>query len=175
MALSEIKIRNLINELAKDILEEDEILKLTGVTKEEYDYLQTIPSFNAALTARKVEWRGADNTPKRVKANAAAIVEELMIHIFRAARDSGDAPLSAKVRALAELARIAGLGALEPAAGSLGGGSMGNVFNLNITYSDGAQDNISIGAPMIEGELYSEGNVFGEVSSVFVNDEFEEL
>jgi hypothetical protein len=52
---------------------------------------------------------------------------------------------------------------------------MGNIFNLNITYSDGAQDNISIGAPMIEGELYSEGNVFGEVSSVFVNDEFEEL
>jgi hypothetical protein len=193
MAITEFKIRQLVNELAKDILEEKDILKLVGITQEEYELLKEQPGYKTLKSQQEIEWKGADNTPKRVKVNAAAITEELMMHVFYAARDRVDEPLSSMVKAMEALAKIAGLGALEPAAG-VAGASTGNTFNLNISWANGGEEKISIGSNVIDDVSYkdysggNEGNdglsvesgdgdivpsIF--ISSVFANDPIEEL
>lgn len=153
-SLPEYKVRYLVNEIAKDIIEIDDILSHVGITREEYIRLSTTRAFKEILTTAKVEWQGATNTAKRTKLKAAAIAEELLLTVFFAAK-STEEPLNSKTKALEAIAKIGGLGALEPAAGA--GGAMGNVFNLQINYSnkDGVTsegETIQIGSPTIEAE-----------------------
>jgi hypothetical protein len=167
MSMTETKIRYLINEIAKDVVEIDEVLQHINVTRDEYLRLSGTRAFKEALAVAQTEWQGATNTPKRVKLKAAAIVEELIMKIFFVARDDKEEPLSSKVKALETIAKIGGLGALEPAVGTLGG-ALGNTFNLQINYSEGKSEQLTIGSQVIEGEL-------PPVSDVFANDEPEEL
>jgi hypothetical protein len=178
MALDEFKIRQLVNEIAKDILELDEILIHVGITRAEYDKLLESKAFVEVLNQAQLEWKGADNTFKRVRATAGIITEELMQHVFFTARDGND-PLLQKVRALEAIAKIGGYGSPEPAAGSLMHGQLSNVFNLQINYPGGQSQTVSIGATVIEGETYSESDIVAledaTISDVFIDDGLEEL
>jgi len=148
--MEEHKVRYLVTELAKDIIELDDILKFLDITKEDYLKISQTRSFKEALTVANTEWQGATNTHKRVKLKAAAITEEFMLKLFFLARDSVDEPLSSKTKAFEAISRIAGLGALEPPV-SVAGGATGNVFNLQINYSGGNSENLSIGPSILEG------------------------
>jgi hypothetical protein len=150
--LPEFKVRYIVNELAKDIVEIDDILAHLGISHEEYIKLSTTRAFKEALVAANTEWQGATNTVKRVKLKAAAITEELMLKIFLTARDTNES-LSAKTKAFEAISKIAGLGALEPSAAT--GGVLGNVFNLQINYSNGPTETMQIGAPVIVTEYDS--------------------
>jgi hypothetical protein len=168
MSITETKLRYLINELAKDVLEIDTILQHINVTHDEYSRLSGTRAFKEALVVAQIEWQGATNTTKRTKLKAAAIVEELIMVIFFEAKNNKEESLNAKVKALDTIARIAGIGALEPAAGAPGS-ALGNTFNLQINYSNNTPSElITLGAPLIDGELMP-------ISAVFAGDELEEL
>jgi hypothetical protein len=174
MGMTETKVRYLINEIAKDIVEIDTILQHINVTRDEYLRLSGTRAFKEALVVAQTEWQGATNTTKRVKLKAAAIVEELIMSIFFEAKNNKEESLNAKVKALDTIARISGLGALEPAAGAPGS-ALGNTFNLQINYSNNTPSElITLGAPLIEGD-YSLGKELSPVSSVFADDPLEEL
>jgi hypothetical protein len=128
---SESNIRYLVNEIAKDIIEIDDILSHINMSKKDYLEISTTRYFKDALSIAMTEWSGATNTPKRVKLKAAAIAEELIFSVFQSTK--GEA-LGGKVKALEVISKIAGLGALEPAVNA-NGGVMGNSFNLQINFS----------------------------------------
>jgi hypothetical protein len=191
MSVTETKIRHLVNEIAKDIVEVDELLKQLNITREDYLRISGTRTFREALSVAEREWKSADNTPKRVKHKAAAIVEELILNVFFTARDSTTEPLSAKVKALEAIAKIGGLGALEPSQAAQSGLS-GNTFNLSINYSEGPSEVINLGAvvPVIEvdynsdeftmseslkSDSRSEEVTLGGVSSIFADDAPEDL
>jgi hypothetical protein len=175
---TELKIRHLVNELAKDIVEVDDLLKHLDITREDYLKISNTRGFREALSVAEREWKSADNVSKRVKLKAAAITEELLLTVFYTARDGQDG-LTSKVKALETIAKIGGLGALEPSQ-AMQSGAFGNTFNLQINYSDGASDSIKLGAavPAIEVD-YSESNddpsPYDPISAVFENDEVEAL
>ena len=177
--LSEYQVRYLVNELAKDMIELDDILKNLGITKEDYIKISTTRAFRETLSAARIEWQGATNTAKRTKLKAAAIAEELMLTVFFAARDNKEEPLSSKTKALETIAKIGGLGALEP---PLAAGAIGNVFNLQINYSGGeTSETIQIGSPIIENTIETEYveeetvSSFSPLSSVFAEEPLEDL
>lgn len=187
--MEEGKIRYIVTEIAKDILELDVILETAGVSRTEYINLSETRAFRDTLASATAEWRSATNTPKRARLRAAAITEQFMLNLFLEARDGKDVPLSSKVKAFEAISRIAGLYTpdLIPA------GASGNSFNLQINFSGGKTLNMELGSPSsdssalaldeqtIEGEL--EGEVEDEVeeyysggiSEIFVGDELEEL
>jgi hypothetical protein len=197
MPVTETKLRYLINEIAKDVVEIDNILSHLNITRDEYLRIAGTRSFKEALVVAQTEWQGATNTHKRVKLKAAAIVEELIMKIFFACTQD-DAPLNSKVKALETIAKIGGLGALEPAANTREG-SMGNIFNLQINYSEGSTEQVQLGGQIVDTEDYFESNtehvpdniqedieesefsdaqtskVQSHVSPIFINDEVESL
>jgi hypothetical protein len=156
MPITEHKIRYLVTEIAKDVVEIDNILLHLNITRDEYLRLSGTRAFKEALVVAQTEWQGATNTHKRVKLKAAAIVEELIMKVFFACTKD-DQPLNSKVKALETIAKIGGLGALEPAAGTREG-TMGNIFNLQINYSEGNTEQVQLGGPIIDGEEYFESN-----------------
>lgn len=180
----ESKIRYIVRELAQDIIEIDTILSHVEMSREEYLQISSTRQFKDALSSAQTEWQGATNTPKRTKLKAAAIAEELLLLVFYAARDSKEESLSSKTKALEVISKIGGLGALEPAVSQ--GGVMGNIFNLEIHYSNGKSEELSIGAPMVDVTDYSESDIdeeedqfsnegFEKISEVFSETTFEEL
>lgn len=153
--LPELKLRYVVTELAKDIIEIEDILAHVEISKEEYLKLSQTRAFKDALTVANTEWQGATNTYKRVKLKAAAITEEMMLNLFILARDNKEESLSAKTKLFSEISKIAGLNTPDPALAA-GGGVMGNVFNLQINYANGGEETLVIGSPIIEGNYESQ-------------------
>ena len=74
-AAEEGKLRALVIELAKDILEPEEILSSLGISWDEYDQIKETRAFRELYTQALTEWKSAANTQKRVKLLAATTVE----------------------------------------------------------------------------------------------------
>ena len=151
----ESKLRYLVNEIAKDIIPIDDILSYLGMSKIEYLELSQTRRFRDALSSANVEWQGATNTAKRVKLKAAAIVEEMLLAVFMSTKGE---TLAGQVKALEAVAKIGGLGALEPAVNA-NGGVMGNTFNLQINWAPNngmnQTESFQLGSPVIS-ETYSQ-------------------
>jgi hypothetical protein len=135
----ELRLRELANELAKDVEEGPEILKRLGFSTAEYEELCGTNMFRAMLDQAFMEWGGVVNTPKRVKLKAAVNIENGLPDMFQAMVNANE-PLASRVKVFEVMARIGGLGNPEPMHMD-----NGQSFNLTIHLDPRA----SAGAPPI--------------------------
>ena len=64
--IDEQRLRQLANEMAKDIVEPEEILKSLNFTSHEYEEIRETRAYKQMYTEALAEWQGAGNTQKRV-------------------------------------------------------------------------------------------------------------
>lgn len=141
--VDEYRLRQLANEMAKDIVDPIDILKQLNITSEQYEEIRDTRAYKIMYAEACAEWQGANNTQKRVKLKAAATVEVVMHEFYRDLRNTTET-LSARTELLKTLARIGGLGNPEPIQQK----NMGQFFKLEI-HIDGKQSPIIVG-----GEAY---------------------
>lgn len=139
----EHKLRQLANEMAKDIIEPIDVLKSLGVTPDQFEDIKDTRAYRQMYAEALAEWQGANNTQKRVKLKAAATVEVVIHEFYRDLRNNTET-LSARTELLKTLARIGGLGNPEPIQQK----NMGQFFKLEI-HIDGKQSPIIIGGEAI--------------------------
>ena len=124
-------LRELAQDVARDVDTIQDILKRAGLTHEEYLQLAETRAFKQMLQTASAEWTDASNTPERIKLKAARAVEAAIPAVFGSIHDAKE-PLSGRVEAFKTLAKIGGLGAapLPEAAKN------GQVFRLQINFPD---------------------------------------
>lgn len=106
----EMKLVKLAREIAMDIKELDEILKIHNVTHADFEKLKTNERFKSILTAEVIAWQGAINTNERVRVKAASMIEEWLPELYSRLNDRGEG-LSSKIEGGKLLERLAGMGA----------------------------------------------------------------
>lgn len=142
--IEEAKLRSLAIELAKDILEPEDILKQLGLTINDYDVIKTTRAFRELYTQALTEWKSAANTQKRVKLLAATTVEAALPTFWKDFNDPQE-PLGTRVSLLNALAKIGGLGLPEQSERQA---LPGQTFKLEIHLAD-RQETITIQGPSI--------------------------
>ena len=139
-ALTAQMLARLARELAMDIRPQLDILKDYGLNRVQYDFLREHNEFfKAALYASVIEWNSAMSTPERIKAQAAAALEDKLPDLaIRMGNKSEGLP--GVVEAAKLFAKIAGVGERD----------MGNVATgerFTITINLGADERLVVGAP----------------------------
>lgn len=114
-------------EIAADVREIPDILKLHGVSDAEWEKLKDSPRFLTLLRNEVIEWQSVANTADRVRIKSLAFTEEALPELYARLHDPKE-PLSAKVELLKTVARIGGVG--EKAAE--GGGGQRMVVTINL-------------------------------------------
>ena len=124
-----VDFATLAREVAMDILEVPDILRLHQLTDEEWQRIQAHPKFITMVEQLTAEWIAASSTKDRVRMKAATGLEsQLSVYIRSLARD--DIPLAQRVEAGKFLAR---LGELDGANHVLSGGGSGVTINISTT------------------------------------------
>jgi hypothetical protein len=129
----ESKLRTLATELAKDILEPEQILNNLHISHEQYDAIKETRAFRYMYAQACAEWNSAANTQKRIKLLAASTVEAAL-PIFWSDFNNANETLNARVGLLQTLAKIGGLGVPDPSERVAGG--PGQTFKLEIHLSN---------------------------------------
>lgn len=150
----EARLRALATELAKDILEPEEILQSLGLSLSDYEVIKSTRAFRELYTQALTEWKSAANTQKRVKLLSATTVEAALPTFWKDFNNPTEA-LSSRVALLNALAKIGGLGQNENAERAA---LPGQTFRLEIHLND-RQETITINSRQvdeIEGEIADE-------------------
>lgn len=105
----DVTMQKVAREIAMDIREIDEILKVHEVTPEQWQEIQNSTIFQSYLRSSMEEWNSSLNTKERVTLKSLAFIEESLPEFFARAHDS-DENLPAKVEVLKTIARFAGVG-----------------------------------------------------------------
>lgn len=121
-----LNVAKLAREIAMDVLPVQDLLTLNHISDEEWCRIQDDPKFQVMLKDMVLEWNSASNTRQRIKIKAQTAIEVLMDTLFREVI-KGEAPLTQKVDAVRQLAR---LGELEGA--QVGGGQAGDRVSIVI-------------------------------------------
>jgi hypothetical protein len=98
----------LAREVAIDIKELPDILRLYKLTESEYKRICELPFYSKALAAATIEWQSAEGTHTRIKLEAAAIMEDAMPGLA-ARMKSRDEAFPAAIEAGKLFAKLAGL------------------------------------------------------------------
>lgn len=100
-----VDFATLAREIAQDVLDIDEIIKLHNLSEQEWLKLSVHPKFTAILADMVKEWNSAGTTAERIKVKAQTGLET-QLEVFIA--DMGDAsiPLSQRTEAARMLARL---------------------------------------------------------------------
>lgn len=117
----------LAREIAMDVLELPDILKLHQLSDEDWQRVQANPSFQAMLSSLIKEWNSAANTRERVRMKAASALEA-QLEVYVADISDFSIPLGQRVEAGKFLAR---LGELDGGRDGLGAGQAFSI-TLNI-------------------------------------------
>jgi hypothetical protein len=110
--IEEAKLRSLAIELAKDILEPEEILSSLDLSLSDYEDIKNTRAFRELYTQALTEWKSAANTQKRVRLLAATTVEAALPTFWKDFNSTTE-PLTARVGLLNALAKVGGLGQTE--------------------------------------------------------------
>jgi hypothetical protein len=121
-------------EIAADIRPVEDILKLHGISDEQWEHLQTEPRFLNLLRSAVIEWQAVGNTADRVRVKTLAFTEEALPELYARLHDPKE-PLSAKVELFKTIAKIGGVG---ERAGDAGGGQ-----RMIVTINLGADHQLS--------------------------------
>lgn len=104
-----LDVSRLARDVAMDILGVDKILKLHGLSQEEWDVLRSSDDFKRTLVSMIKEWQAAGNTKERVAVKSATAIESSLEWIMENLGDP-DIPFIQKIEALKFVARLASLG-----------------------------------------------------------------
>lgn len=129
---NELALRSLALELAKSIVEPEELLQKFGINLNEYEKLSATHSFKKMLNAAILEWESAKNTKARIGLKSQKIIEEALPRLYQDMLDT-DSPLSARTALFTQIAKIGGLG--QEAAGE----KTGETFSISINLGAGSQ------------------------------------
>jgi hypothetical protein len=128
-----IEFATLAREIAMDIFDIPDILKLHQLSDVEWAKIQENPRFQAMLKSMILEWNSASNTRERVKVKAATGLESMLEVYIRDINDDR-IPLIQRVEAGKFLAK---LGELGPEANVMGAG--GSAVTINISTGSGKE------------------------------------
>lgn len=143
---------SLAREIAQDIHEvEDIILRFgyKGMDDPRWTMLKESRAFQTTLQDAIQEWNAADSTAKRIRYKAAASVEASLPEFHRAMVNPL-APLPARVEALKQMSRLAGMAEGAVPMGAPGAGASG--FQLTINIGDGKAMTVSAAPRVIDVE-----------------------
>lgn len=104
-----LDVSRLARDVAMDILGVDKILKLHGLTGEEWETLKGSEDFKRTLASMVREWQAAANTKERVAVKSGTLVEASLEWIMENLGDE-NIPFIQKIEALKFVARLASLG-----------------------------------------------------------------
>lgn len=114
------QLAKLAREVVMNIRDLTAVLNDFNLTKQQYDdHIKTNPFFKQALETLAIEWNSADSTHKRLKIEAAALLEETLPTIG-ARMVKTDEPLREVVEGAKMLARVAGVDGEKQAQGTDG-------------------------------------------------------
>jgi hypothetical protein len=129
--LGEPQLVALAREIAMDIMPIETILRTYGINQTQFETIQKLSRFQHLLAQQAEIWQSAMNTNERVKAKAAAALEDWLPELHARLHDRSQT-LTAQITGGQLLAKLAGLG-LEKAEANTGPG-----FHLEIHIGDGS-------------------------------------
>ncbi len=127
-SVSPVILLKVAREIAADIRPLDDILKIHGLTDDDWEQLKTEHRFKVARNNAVAEWQSVANTTDRVRVKSLAFVEEALPEFYARAHDPKES-LTAKVEVLKTIAKIAGISERAADAGT-GGARMSVTINL---------------------------------------------
>lgn len=125
---SDALLVKLAREIAMDINPIQTILKQYSIDPETWAKLQSNARFQSVLASEVEVWQSALNTHERVKAKAAAMIEEWLPELNNRLHDQEEA-LPAKIEAGKMLTKIAGM---DNTRGDVAGAGGGERFTVTI-------------------------------------------
>ncbi|MDE2106276.1 MAG: hypothetical protein KGL39_54150 [Patescibacteria group bacterium] len=105
---SDLQLVKLAREIAMDIHPLDTILKQYSISAETWEILQQNSRFQSLLASEVETWHSAMNTSERVKAKAAAMLEEWLPELNNRLHDP-DMALPAKIEGGKLITKLAGM------------------------------------------------------------------
>lgn len=99
----------LAREIAMDMRELPELLKLLSLNQEQWEAIQRNPRFLEILQSEVVAWNSAKNTAERIKVKSLSFVEEMLPELYARANDKTENLLH-KVEIVKTIAKFAALG-----------------------------------------------------------------
>jgi hypothetical protein len=106
--LTDTLISQLARELARNLYPNSNIREQFKLTIEEFDEVLDTPFFQARLAEEVTMWNDPANAEVRIKAKSATMIEEMMPEFYALVHDRTQ-PMAAKVQALREFVRMAGI------------------------------------------------------------------
>jgi hypothetical protein len=126
----EQKLRDLAQDIVKNIYEIPDILQRAGITQNEYAALAETTPFKQMLQVAANEWDGAHNTSLRVKLKSALLLEQALPSMFGALIDKEE-PLAARTQLFVAMGKVGELGHAPPITQ---GANAGSTFRLEINF-----------------------------------------
>lgn len=115
----ERRLRHLAREVAMDILELEEILRLNRVSAEEWETLKEHPIFQTLLVRELEHWNSALTTAERVRIKALSVVEDSLLAAAKVINNDAEGA-QGRARMLEAVAKIANVGEKKDMAGEGG-------------------------------------------------------
>lgn len=106
---TETRMRGIARELARDIMDREEILKTYGVSEKEFDTLLTSRVFAEMYRAEVIAWNDTQSSKERIELKTLAIVEESLLTMHGYLHDPKFSD-SAKVELFKALQKGVGIG-----------------------------------------------------------------
>lgn len=137
-------VATLAREIAQDIFTVEDILRMHGLSLDHPTWMriQQSDEFNRLYEQFVREWNAADSTPKRIRAKAMVVVEDVLPKLHSNILDGG----TSGVEAMKMVAKLAGLDA--PPAQTPGDGAG---FSLTINIAGDKQVKVETARTVING------------------------
>jgi hypothetical protein len=143
--------------IAQDIYPAEEILKMVGVSGNQYEEMKRHPRFQGYLISEREAWLSAGNIEERTKLKAGIVLETWMDGAYLEMTNKANA-LNQRVELGKMLAKIAGFG--EPKSFiQTGGGGSGPGFLLQINIGPGVDPSVRHETITIKPEVTNVGGV----------------
>ena len=126
MNTTHANLAKLAREIAMDVEDVDTILSVNQIDDDTWSRIQANPQFQSMLSNMVIEWNSASNARARIRVKAQTAIEALIDLLVREVA-SGEAPLTQKVDAIRQLARLGELEGKE-----FGGGQAGDRVSIVI-------------------------------------------
>ncbi len=128
---TEVTLRSIAREVARDIIELDDILKMHGLNHAEFEDISSSPVFQTMLLSEMQAWEGASNAPERIKLKMQGMIEAAAPMFFEALM--GTAHISDKTKLLQLLMKGADVGNAPANGNGPGSVAEGTRVQINIT------------------------------------------
>jgi hypothetical protein len=152
----DLRLIRLAREIAMDIREVDDIIKLHGLSVIEFDAIKKNPRFQSLLSSEVVAWQSAINTSERVKLKSGAMIEEWLPELYSRMNDRNEA-LMAKLKGGELLAKLAGYGVPDVKESNVGD-------RLTITINLGADKKLEFDAGLPPRVIDHEPNALKDIT-----------